>query len=452
MIQPVIRQADVLAALATIDAAIVAQGPNSGGMVTINNVVTVVGSTTVTGSVTAAISGTVPVTVTNFPTTQSVSVTNFPTTQTVTGAVTASISGTVPVSGAVTAAISGTVPVSGAVTASISGTVPISGAVTASISGTVPITGSVTASISGTVIASITGTVLGAYSDSRPASTNLTVADAASASTIGQSNANIITGTPTANSTHSVPINGEGTVRVTISGTWVGTVTFEVSNDGGTTWTGQALHVTGTGFTSASATGNGQFLGEVSGVSNFRVRHTVHSSGTVVVQTSYGSGNAAVKITNPLRLIDNSTGSSLSITNGAAAVTVANVVQVSQTSAVVSTDDTSAVYNGVGVTLTPKFAKVTASSSGATQVVAAVSSKKIRVLSISIVCNGAVNVKFQSHVTPTDISGLHYFAANGGMVMPYNKVGWFETVAGEALDINLSGAVAVGGTVTYVEV
>lgn len=94
---------------------------------------------------------------------------------------------------------------------------------------------------------------------------------------------------------------------------------------------------------------------------------------------------------------------------------------------------------------------ITASTSGATTIVAATGGKKIRVVSMQLVANAAVNVKWQSHVTPTDLSGLAYFAANGGYVLPYNPEGWFlDTVIGEALDINLSAAVAVGGTLTYV--
>lgn len=116
-----------------------------------------------------------------------------------------------------------------------------------------------------------------------------------------------------------------------------------------------------------------------------------------------------------------------------------------------ASNETSTVYNGT-TALTPLFANLTASSSGVTTLIALVSSKKIRVLALSLVANGAVNVKFQSHVTPTDISGLYYLAANGGMVLPYNPVGWFQTVSGEALDINLSGAVAVGGSIVYVTV
>lgn len=98
------------------------------------------------------------------------------------------------------------------------------------------------------------------------------------------------------------------------------------------------------------------------------------------------------------------------------------------------------------------YAPITASASGATSVVTATASKKITVQSLLITTNGAVNVKFQSHTTPTDLTGLMYFGANGGAAissMQDNPGGLFQTNAGEQLDINLSGAVAVGGFLTY---
>lgn len=113
--------------------------------------------------------------------------------------------------------------------------------------------------------------------------------------------------------------------------------------------------------------------------------------------------------------------------------------------------ETSTVYNG-STALTPLFAKIVTSSSGATTIINAVASKQIRVLALKLVANAAVNVKWQSHVTPTDLTGLSYLAANGGEVLPFNPVGWFQTISGEALDINLSGAIAVGGHLTYVTV
>lgn len=115
--------------------------------------------------------------------------------------------------------------------------------------------------------------------------------------------------------------------------------------------------------------------------------------------------------------------------------------------------DTARIANGVtGTNLTPKFQKITASSSGATEIVALVAAKKIRVLAWDLKVNAAVNFKWQSH-TAGDITGLYYNSTQGdGVARAFNPVGYFETTAGEALDLNLSGAVAVGGVLTYVEV
>ena len=118
---------------------------------------------------------------------------------------------------------------------------------------------------------------------------------------------------------------------------------------------------------------------------------------------------------------------------------------------VAAVDSTDAVMSNL-TALTPKFAKIVASAAGITTIVALVAGKKIRVLRWSVVCNAAVNVKWQSSVTPTDLTGLYYFAINGGISEDYCKVGHFETVSGEALTINLSAAIAVGGCLTYVEV
>lgn len=118
---------------------------------------------------------------------------------------------------------------------------------------------------------------------------------------------------------------------------------------------------------------------------------------------------------------------------------------------VAAADSTDAIMSLLTV-LTPKFQKIVASTTGLTTIVAAVASRKIRVVRWSLVCSAAVNVKWQSQVGPTDLTGLHYFAVNGGISEPYCKVGHFETIAGEALSINLSGNVPVGGSLTYIEV
>ena len=129
---------------------------------------------------------------------------------------------------------------------------------------------------------------------------------------------------------------------------------------------------------------------------------------------------------------------------------ISKSVQATQSVAI----DTSAVADGNSATiLTPQYIAIVASSSGPTTIVTATAGKKVRVLAAKITANGAVNVKWQSHTAPTDLTGFSYYASAGdGEVLPFNPIGWFETHVGEALDINLSGAVAVGGHLTYIEV
>ena len=96
------------------------------------------------------------------------------------------------------------------------------------------------------------------------------------------------------------------------------------------------------------------------------------------------------------------------------------------------------------------FAPIATSASGTTTIVTGSDSSIIRVVSMQWTVNGAVNIKWQSHTLPTDLTGLAYPAPNGGLVLPYNPAGWFQTLPGESLDINLSGGVAVGGCLSYV--
>lgn len=94
-----------------------------------------------------------------------------------------------------------------------------------------------------------------------------------------------------------------------------------------------------------------------------------------------------------------------------------------------------------------QFASIVASASGATQIVAAVPNKRIRVINLEVSALAAVNIKWQS--AANDLTGLFYVAGNGGEVLPTSEVGWFQTNPGEALNINLSAAVAVGGHLVY---
>ena len=107
---------------------------------------------------------------------------------------------------------------------------------------------------------------------------------------------------------------------------------------------------------------------------------------------------------------------------------------------------------GGGVVVTPKFAAIAASSSGNNTIVAAVTAKKLRVVAAQLIANGTVNAKWQSGAGGTDLTGLAYCVANTGYVLPFNPAGWFETASNTLLNLNLSGSIAVGGSITYIEV
>lgn len=89
-----------------------------------------------------------------------------------------------------------------------------------------------------------------------------------------------------------------------------------------------------------------------------------------------------------------------------------------------------------------------ATASGDTTVVAAVTGYKIRVIAYDFLVSANVDVKFKSG--STDITGLYSVPVRGGKVDNENESGWFETAASEALKINLSAAVTLGGTLTYI--
>lgn len=90
-------------------------------------------------------------------------------------------------------------------------------------------------------------------------------------------------------------------------------------------------------------------------------------------------------------------------------------------------------------------------SNGDNTLVAAVTGKKIRVLSIVLISTGAVTVRFESGASGTALSGQMALAANVGFSSGYSPVGHFETAAGELLNLELSGATSVDGFLTYLE-
>lgn len=139
----------------------------------------------------------------------------------------------------------------------------------------------------------------------------------------------------------------------------------------------------------------------------------------------------------------------VAIASDQASIPVAATLQAGTAIAGAVRDVSGALVQADGTARTPQYAFTNPSSAGATEVVVAQVGAKIRVLAVYFHGNStAVDVKFQS--AASDKTGLKRVGANGGFVLPYNPAGWFETNANEALNVNLSAALACGVDVTWI--
>lgn len=107
------------------------------------------------------------------------------------------------------------------------------------------------------------------------------------------------------------------------------------------------------------------------------------------------------------------------------------------------------VITSVGIGTQCRSATVNASSSGDNNIVSGIAGKTIRVLSYLLIAAAPVTVRWESE-DGTLLAGPMAMAANTPLVAPPNPEGYFQTVtSGDDLHLNLSGAVAVGGHITY---
>lgn len=139
----------------------------------------------------------------------------------------------------------------------------------------------------------------------------------------------------------------------------------------------------------------------------------------------------------------------LRVTDEQVLATLASILTANTDTSTINVAQDTAVVKSGAASLTPKFAKISTSTSA--DIVALVASKKIRVLALSLMVTTAVTAKFQSGGT-SDLTGAYPLGVNGGIVLPFCPVGHFETAAGEKLNLVLGSGVAVAGAITYVEV
>lgn len=99
-----------------------------------------------------------------------------------------------------------------------------------------------------------------------------------------------------------------------------------------------------------------------------------------------------------------------------------------------------------------KFATVAQASGTLTSdLVAAVSSKKIRVLSYTISAETACSVKFETGASAATVAESLYLPVNGSITQAC-ELGLFETASGDKLMINKTGAANITVTISYREV
>lgn len=94
------------------------------------------------------------------------------------------------------------------------------------------------------------------------------------------------------------------------------------------------------------------------------------------------------------------------------------------------------------------YAKISTTAAGQSELVAAVSGSRIRVMGFMLNAASAATAKFQS--ANTDKTGAMSFAANSTIAAPlWDGDGHFETEQSEALNLNTSVGIQFSGYLVY---
>ncbi len=96
-------------------------------------------------------------------------------------------------------------------------------------------------------------------------------------------------------------------------------------------------------------------------------------------------------------------------------------------------------------------AVISTASSGDTTLVAGVAGKKIKVYRLKLIVNAATAILVKDGASTT-LDGPLSFSANEGMILDFTDSDmppWYTTSAGNALVINSTNAVTIGGNLDY---
>jgi hypothetical protein len=98
-----------------------------------------------------------------------------------------------------------------------------------------------------------------------------------------------------------------------------------------------------------------------------------------------------------------------------------------------------------------RYAQIDTTTTGDQTVVAAVSGKRILVCALVLNPAAETDITFKSGSTEVvDFGGFRGTDEPPGLGLSFNPHGYFETAAGQALVMNVNGAVAVRGLVNYI--
>ena len=225
----------------------------------------------------------------------------------------------------------------------------------------------------------------------------------------------------TANGT-AMNVGGVPAVAVQITGITSATITFEGMLDG-TNWVAAQVANLSSGAVATTTITNGLYLIPTAGLDQLRCRISTYATGTITV---IGKGIL--------------TAASMSLADVVAVVTGTVTVSDGAQVDIAATEQT--ILRAV----------ISGATSGNNTLVAGVTGKKIKVLSMCLIVSGDVDVRFESGAGTTPLTGVMSLAADGnGFMLSPAMPGyhWFETAAAALLNLELSAAVQVSGFLTY---
>jgi hypothetical protein len=117
---------------------------------------------------------------------------------------------------------------------------------------------------------------------------------------------------------------------------------------------------------------------------------------------------------------------------------------------VASLERSGEIYDGTAV-CEVKRAAISVTGSEDNTLVAAVTSKKIRVVSMVFYPTAALGARFESGAGGAALTGIMQLATKEPLVLQHNKHGHFETAAGALLNLELTTSTAGYGFLNYIE-